>query len=68
VALTKSEKEKIVSEVKEVASKASSLVISDARGMKVSELSEVRKNARRRPDPMGWRAQQSGKKHETRRH
>jgi large subunit ribosomal protein L10 len=45
VALTKSEKERIVSEVKEVASKASSLVISDARGMKVSELSEVRKNA-----------------------
>ena len=45
MALTKSEKERIVSEVKEVASKASSLVISDARGMKVSELSEVRKNA-----------------------
>ena len=45
MALTKSEKEKIVLEVKEVASKASSLVISDARGMKVTELSEVRKNA-----------------------
>ena len=38
MALTKSEKEKIVLEVKEVASKASSLVISDARGMKVTEL------------------------------
>ena len=45
MALTKIEKEKIVLEVKEVASKASSLVISDARGMKVTELSEVRKNA-----------------------
>ena len=45
VALSKSEKEKIVGEVKEVASNASSLVISDARGLKVSELSEVRKKA-----------------------
>ena len=32
MALSKSEKEKIVGEVKEVASNASSLVISDARG------------------------------------
>ena len=45
VALSKSEKEKIVGEVKEVASNASSLVISDARGLKVSELSEVRQKA-----------------------
>jgi|TARA_X000001036_G_scaffold207934_1_gene195522 large subunit ribosomal protein L10 len=45
VALAKSEKERIVSEVKEVASTASSLVISDARGLKVPELSEVRQKA-----------------------
>jgi large subunit ribosomal protein L10 len=45
VALSKSEKESIVKEVKEVASNASSLVISDARGLKVSELSQVRKEA-----------------------
>lgn len=45
VALSKSEKEKIVGEVREVASNASSLVISDARGLKVSELSEVRQKA-----------------------
>ena len=45
VALSKSEKERIVSEVKEVATNASSLVISDARGLKVSELSEVRQKA-----------------------
>ena len=45
MALSKSEKEKIVGEVKEVASNASSLVISDARGLKVSELSEVRQKA-----------------------
>jgi large subunit ribosomal protein L10 len=45
VALSKSEKERIVGEVKEVASNASSLVISDARGLKVSELSEVRQKA-----------------------
>jgi large subunit ribosomal protein L10 len=43
VALTREEKERIVSEVKEVADKASSLVVSDARGLKVSELSEIRK-------------------------
>ena len=36
---------RIVGEVKEVASNASSLVISDARGLKVSELSEVRQKA-----------------------
>ena len=36
VALAKSEKERIVKEVKEVASSASSLVISDARGLKLS--------------------------------
>jgi large subunit ribosomal protein L10 len=45
VALSKNEKERIVGEVKEVASSASSLVISDARGLKVSELSEVRQKA-----------------------
>ena len=45
VALSKSEKEKIVGEVREVASNASSLVISDARSLKVSELSEVRQKA-----------------------
>jgi large subunit ribosomal protein L10 len=45
VALSKSEKERIVGEVKEVASNASSLVISDARGLKVSEWSEVRQKA-----------------------
>ena len=45
MALSKNEKEKIVQEVKEVASNASSLVISDARGLKVSELSEIRNKA-----------------------
>jgi large subunit ribosomal protein L10 len=45
VALSKSEKEQIVKEVKEVALDASSLVISDARGLKVSELSEIRSQA-----------------------
>ena len=45
MALSKSEKERIVGEVKEVASNASSLVISDARGLKVTELSEVRQKA-----------------------
>ncbi len=43
MALTIVEKERIVSEVTEVADKASSLVVSDARGLKVSELSEIRK-------------------------
>ena len=45
MALAKHEKENIVREVKEVASNASSLVISDARGLKVSELSEIRTKA-----------------------
>jgi len=45
VALSKNEKVKIVEEVKEVASSASSLVISDARGLKVSELTEIRTKA-----------------------
>ena len=45
MALSKSEKEQIVKEVKEVALDASSLVISDARGLKVSELSETRSQA-----------------------
>jgi len=45
VALARNDKERIVSEVKEVASKASSLVISDARGLKVSELTEIRRKA-----------------------
>ncbi len=43
MALAREDKERIVSEVKEIASTASSLVISDARGLKVSELSEIRK-------------------------
>ena len=37
MALSKDEKVNIVRDVKEVASNASSLVISDARGLKVSE-------------------------------
>ena len=45
MALSKNEKEQIVKEVKEVASNASSLVISDARGLKVSELSQIRNEA-----------------------
>ncbi len=45
VALSKDEKVNIVRDVKEVASNASSLVISDARGLKVSELSEIRTKA-----------------------
>jgi large subunit ribosomal protein L10 len=45
VALSKNEKEQIVKEVKEVASNASSLVISDARVLKVSELSQIRNEA-----------------------
>ena len=45
MALSKNEKVKIVEEVKEVASSASSLVISDARGLKVSELTEIRTKA-----------------------
>ena len=45
MALSKNEKENIVKEVKEVASNASSLVISDARGLKVSELSQIRNEA-----------------------
>ena len=45
MALSKNEKERIVKEVKEVAINASSLVISDARGLKVSELSEIRNKA-----------------------
>ena len=45
MALARNDKERIVSEVKEVASKASSLVISDARGLKVSELTEIRRKA-----------------------
>ena len=45
MALSRIEKENIVNEVKEIASNASSLVISDARGLKVTELSEIRKDA-----------------------
>ena len=45
MALSKNEKEQIVKEVKGVASNASSLVISDARGLKVSELSQIRNEA-----------------------
>ena len=45
MALSKDEKVNIVRDVKEVASNASSLVISDARGLKVSELSEIRTKA-----------------------
>jgi large subunit ribosomal protein L10 len=43
VALAREDKERIVQEVKEVSASASSLVISDARGLKVSELTEIRK-------------------------
>ena len=43
MALAREEKERIVQEVKEVSASASSLVISDARGLKVSELTEIRK-------------------------
>ena len=45
MALSKNEKGQIVKEVKEVASNATSLVISDARGLKVSELSQIRNEA-----------------------
>ena len=45
MALAKNEKERIVEEVKVVVADASTLVISDARGLKVSELSEIRKEA-----------------------
>ena len=44
MALAKNEKERIVEEVKAVVADASTLVISDARGLKVSELSEIRKD------------------------
>ena len=43
MALAREDKERIVKEVKEVSASASSLVISDARGLKVSELTEIRK-------------------------
>tara|TARA_Y100000758_G_scaffold272147_1_gene214944 strand:+ start:440 stop:1033 length:594 start_codon:yes stop_codon:yes gene_type:complete len=43
VALAREDKERIVQEVKEVSASASSLVISDARGLKVSELTEIRR-------------------------
>ena len=43
MALAREDKERIVQEVKEVSASASSLVISDARGLKVSELTEIRK-------------------------
>ena len=45
MALTIEDKKKIVSDVNELASKASSLVLADARGLKVSELSEIRTKA-----------------------
>ena len=41
MALAKNEKEKIVEEVKAVVADASTLVISDARGLKVSELFQI---------------------------
>ena len=44
MALTREKKEKIVTEIKDIALTASSLVISDARGLKVSEISEIRKD------------------------
>lgn len=44
LAITKEKKEKIVAEIKDIALKASSLVVSDARGLKVSEISEIRKD------------------------
>ena len=44
MALAREDKERIVQEVKEVSASASSLlVISDARGLKVSELTEIRR-------------------------
>ena len=39
MALTREKKEKIVTEIKDIALTASSLVISDSRGLKVSEIS-----------------------------
>ena len=45
MALAKHEKERIVDEVKQVVATASTLVVSDARGLKVSELSQIRKAA-----------------------
>ena len=44
MALTREKKEKIIAEIKDIALTASSLVISDARGLKVSEISEIRKD------------------------
>ena len=43
MALAREDKERIVQEVKEVSASASSLVISDARGLKVSEVTDIRK-------------------------
>ena len=48
MALAKHEKERIVDEVKQVVATASTLVVSDARGLKVSELSQIRKEANER--------------------
>ena len=48
MALAKYEKEKIVDEVKQVVATASTLVVSDARGLKVSELSQIRKEANKK--------------------
>lgn len=45
MALAKHEKERIVDEIKQVVATASTLVVSDARGLKVSELSQIRKEA-----------------------
>ena len=39
------DKKKIVSDVNDLANNASSLVLADARGLKVSELSEIRNKA-----------------------
>ena len=48
MALAKNEKERIVEEVKAVFADASTLVVSDARGLKVFELSEIRKEANKK--------------------
>ena len=53
MALAKNEKERIVEEVKAVVADASTLVISDARGLKVSELSEIRKEANEKANNEG---------------
>ena len=45
MALSVEDKKKIVSDVKEMAAEASSLVLADARGLTVSEATELRSEA-----------------------